>query len=176
MNQPMALTTRRSVIAAAGVAILASASPAIAGKNRRDYMLETLKAIITGWHNHDVEAVLAHVTDDIVWRNTSGYRPAVKGKAAMRAVLETMAPVIETSAWRMFDAVETHDRIFVEGVDEFWTKSGRHIVIPYAGVFVFRGKLVSEWREYFDGRISSEMKDGAPITDELKEMISRPSI
>jgi limonene-1,2-epoxide hydrolase len=87
-----------------------------------------------------------------------------------------MAPVIETSAWRMFDAVETQDRIFVEGVDEFWTKSGRHIVIPYAGVFVFRGKLVSEWREYFDGRISSEMKDGAPITDELKEMISRPSI
>jgi limonene-1,2-epoxide hydrolase len=94
----------------------------------------------------------------------------------MRAVLQTMAPVIETSAWRMFDAVETQDRIFVEGVDEFWTKSGRHIVIPYAGVFVFRGKLVSEWREYFDGRISSEMKDGAPITDELKEMISRPSI
>jgi hypothetical protein len=36
--------------------------------------------------------------------------------------------------------------------------------------------LVSEWREYFDGRISSEMKDVAPITDELKEMISRPSI
>ena len=71
MNQPMALTTRRSVIAAAGVAILASASPAIAGKNRREHMLETLKAIITGWHNHDVEAVLAHVTDDIVWRNTS---------------------------------------------------------------------------------------------------------
>ena len=139
-------------------------------------MLKVLKTIIQGWHNHDVEAVLAHVTDDIVWRNTSGYRPAVKGKAAMRAVLQTMAPVIETSAWRMFDSAELNDRIFVEGVDEFWTKSGNHIVIPYAGVFVFRGMLVSEWREYYDGRISAEMKDGAPLTDELKEMISRPAI
>lgn len=176
MSKPTSATTRRAVIAAAGVAILVSASPVIAGKLRRGNMLKVLKAIIEGWHNHDVEAVLAHVTDDIVWRNTSGYRPAVKGKAAMRAVLQTMAPVIETSAWRMFDSAELDDRIFVEGVDEFWTKSGNHIVIPYAGVFVFRGKLVSEWREYYDGRISAEMKDGAPLTDELKEMISRPAI
>lgn len=176
MSKPTSATTRRAVIAAAGVAIFAGASPALAGKRRKSDMLKILKAIIAGWHNHDVEAVLAHVTDDIVWRNSSGYRPAVRGKAAMRAVLQTMAPVIETSAWRTFDFAESHDRIFVEGVDEFWTKSGNHIVIPYAGVFVFRGKLVSEWREYFDGRISAEMKDGAPLTDELKEMISRPAI
>lgn len=177
MNKPMPTTTRRSVIVgAAGIGILACASPALAGKRRKGDMLKVLKAIIEGWHNHDVEAVLAHVTDDIVWRNSGGYRPAVRGKAAMRAVLQTMAPVIETSAWRTFDFAESHDRIFVEGVDEFWTKSGNHIVIPYAGVFVFRGKLVSEWREYFDGRISAEMKAGAPLTDELKEMISRPAI
>lgn len=178
MSNSVSAMTRRSMIAATSLGIIAGASPAIGGKtrHRKGEMIKVLKAIIDGWHNHDVEAVLAHVTDDIVWRNSGGYRPAVKGKAAMRTVLQTMAPLIETSAWRTFDYAELQDRVFVEGVDEFWTKSGNHVAIPYAGVFVFRGSLVSEWREYFDGRISAEMKSGGRITDEIKEMISRPAI
>lgn len=177
MSKTAQVATRRSVIAAAaGIGMMASAGTASAGKQKGGDMLGVLKAIIQGWRNHDVEAVLAHVTDDIIWRNTSGYRPAVKGKAEMRAVLQTMAPVIKKSAWRMFDYAETGNRAFAEGVDEFWTTSGKHVAIPYAGVFTFRGNLVQEWTEYYDGRISAEMKDGAPLTDELKTMISRPEI
>lgn len=48
------------------------------------------------------------------------------------------------------------------------------MAIPYAGSLQFRGRLVSEWREYFDGRISADMKAGKPITAEVQEMISRP--
>ena len=75
---------------------------------------------------------------------------------------------------RIFDHAENDTRLFMEGVDEFWLTTGEHVAIPYAGVFEFRGLQVCEWREYFDGRISAAMKAGAPITDEVKEMIGRP--
>ena len=131
-------------------------------------------AIIDAWHHQDVEGVLVHLTDDVVWRNSSGLNPAIRGKAAMRTVLQTMAKVIKTNQWRIFDYAESQDRLFIEGVDEFLLTTGEHIAIPYAGVLQFRGALVSEWREYFDGRISAAMKAGAPISDEVREMIGRP--
>lgn len=133
-----------------------------------------LQAIIGAWHKQDIEGVLAQVTDDIVWRNTSGFAPAIRGKAAMRTALQAMAPVIQTNKWRIFDYAESQDRLFMEGVDEFWLKTGEHVAIPYAGVLEFRGLLVHEWREYYDGRISAAMKAGAPMTDEVKAMINRP--
>lgn len=139
-------------------------------------MLRVMKAIIAAWHKQDVEGVLAQLTDDIVWHNSSGYAPAIAGKAAMRSVLQTMAPVIQTSAWRMFDFAVSGNCLFTEGVDEFWTKSGGHIAIPYAGIFEFRGPLICNWREYYDGRISSEMKNGAPLTDEIRSLIERKPI
>jgi limonene-1,2-epoxide hydrolase len=157
-------------------AALAAASPALARPRPGPRLNPRLQAIIAAWRNHDVEGVLAHVTDDIVWRNSSGNAPAVVGKPAMRAALETMAPVIDRDEWRNFDFAESHDRLFVEGVDEFWLKTGQHVAIPYAGVFQFRGLLIREWREYFDGRISAAMKAGAPMTDEVRTMISRPEV
>lgn len=134
----------------------------------------TQMAIIEAWRRQDVEGVLVHLTDDIVWHNSSGLNPAVRGKAAMRTVLQAMAKVIKTNTWRLFDYAENDDRIFVEGVDEFWLTTGEHVAIPYAGVLQFRGALVSEWREYFDGRISAAMKAGQPISPELRALISRP--
>lgn len=144
--------------------------------NQSADMLRVMKAIITAWHTQDVEGVLAHLTEDVVWHNSSGYAPAANGKAAMRSVLQTMAPLIEKSAWRMFDYAVSGNCLFTEGVDEFWTKSGAHVAIPYAGIFEFRGSQICDWREYFDGRISSEMKNGAPMTDEIRSLIERQAI
>ncbi|MFZ4069345.1 MAG: nuclear transport factor 2 family protein [Caulobacterales bacterium] len=135
-----------------------------------------LQSIIAAWQRQDIDGVLAHVSDDIVWRNSSGFAPAISGKSAMRAALEKMAGVIKTNHWRNFDYAESQDRLFVEGVDEFWLTTGAHVAIPYAGVFEFRGLLISQWREYFDGRISMAMKAGAPISDEVKAMIARPVV
>jgi limonene-1,2-epoxide hydrolase len=135
-----------------------------------------LQSIIAAWQRQDIDGVLAHVSDDIVWRNSSGFAPAISGKSEMRAALEKMAGVIKTNHWRNFDYAESQDRLFVEGVDEFWLTTGEHVAIPYAGVFEFRGLLISQWREYFDGRISMAMKAGAPISDEVKAMIARPVV
>ena len=133
-----------------------------------------LMAVIEAWHHQDIEGVLAHVTDDIVWRNSGGFAPAIRGKDAMRKALQGMAPVIKTNKWRIFDHAENENRLFMEGVDEFWLTTGQHVAIPYAGSLEFEGLKIKEWREYFDGRISVAMKAGEPMSAEVGEMIARP--
>jgi len=167
---------RRVLITAAAATSALAAAPAIAKEPAMPRLFPVLEAIIAAWKKQDVEGVLALVTDDIVWRNSSGYAPAIKGKPAMRAALQKMKAMIEpgSNTWRIFDYAESQDRLFMEGVDEFRLTTGQPVAIPYAGSLQFRGALVSEWREYFDGRISAEMKAGKPITDELKEMLARP--
>lgn len=170
---PQSLDRRTLITAAAATGVLA-AVPAHSAEPAMSRLYPVLQAIIGAWQKQDIEGVLAQVTDDIVWRNTSGFAPAIRGKAAMRTALQAMAPVIQTNKWRIFDYAESQDRLFMEGVDEFWLKTGEHVAIPYAGVLEFRGLLVHEWREYYDGRISAAMKAGAPMTDEVKAMIDRP--
>lgn len=162
---------RRTVLATAGAF---AATPAFAKESPMPRLYPVLMAVIEAWHHQDIDGVLAHVTDDIVWRNSSGYAPAIRGKAAMRKALEGMAPLIKTNKWRIFDHAENENRLFMEGVDEFWLTTGQHVAIPYAGSLEFRGMLIHEWREYFDGRISLAMKAGEPVTDEIAQMISRP--
>lgn len=164
---------RRTLIAATGAL---AASPAFAKETAMPRLYPVLEAIISAWKAQDVEGVLAHVTDDIVWRNSSGYAPSIKGKAAMRTALNTMKAAIKpgSNTWRIFDHAESPDRLFMEGVDEFDLVTGQHVAIPYAGSLQFRGQLVSEWREYFDGRISAEMKSGKPMSAEVQEMLDRP--
>jgi len=165
---------RRAVVAAGAALALPAAARAQPQETSMPRLYPVLQAVIAAWQAHDVEGVLAHVTDDIVWRNSSGHAPAIRGKAEMRKALQAMAPQIQTNKWRIFDYAEDGDRLFMEGVDEFWLTGGQHVAIPYAGVLEFRGAQIREWREYFDGRISLAMKGGAPITDEVREMIARP--
>ena len=165
------LDRRTLLIAAAGAL---AASPALSQEKPMPPLYAVQMAIIEAWHHQDVEGVLVHLTDDIVWHNSSGLNPAIRGKSAMRTTLQAMAKVIKTNKWRIFDHAENADRLFIEGVDEFWLTTGEHVAIPYAGVLQFRGARVSEWREYFDGRLSAAMKAGQPITAEQQALISRP--
>ena len=165
------LGRREFVSLGAALALLPITSAEAAGMAR---LYPVLEAIIAAWRRQDVEGVLVHVTDDIIWRNSGGFAPAIRGKAAMREVLTAMAAKIKTNAWRIFDYAENDHRLFMEGVDEFWFHTGEHIAIPYAGSLEFRGQLIHEWREYFDGRLSLAMKAGEPFSDEVKEMIGRP--
>ncbi len=137
--------------------------------------IDVLNNIISAWHRLDVEGVLVNVTEDVIWRGSAGYGPAIRGKAALRQLLTDMATRIAKEEWRIFDYAEGKDRLLVEGVDEFYLKTGERVVVPYAGSVFLRGNQVCEWREYFDGRISSEMKAGKLITPELEEIISTPA-
>jgi limonene-1,2-epoxide hydrolase len=168
---------RRTMIAAASLLaafpLTAHAASPMEGKPM-SRLYPVLLAVIAAWKTQDVEGVLSHVTDDIVWQNSGGYAPAIQGKAAMREALSKMAPIIAESHWRIFDYAESETRLFMEGVDEFKTKDGHRVAIPYAGVLVFRGGLISEWREYFDGRLSALMKSSAGVPASVDALLARP--
>ena len=108
---------RRTFVAAAG---LLAAAPALA-RPKEAYAMSRLYPVLQGvigaWRTQDVEGVLSHVTDDIVWQNSAGHDAPITGKPAMRAVLQTMGAKIKTSRWRIFDYAENGDRLFMEGVD-----------------------------------------------------------
>lgn len=166
---------RRSLLAITGSAAVAlAATPALALEGTPvSKLYPVLLAVLSAWKTQDVEGVLSHVTEDIEWQNSGGYAPAIEGKVAMRAALRAMAPIIRESHWRIFDYAENADRLFMEGVDEFVTTSGARVAIPYAGVLEFRGSQICKWREYFDGRLSSEMKTGKGVPASVQVMIGR---
>src|SRR5215212_8808479 len=84
-----AMNRRRflQTIAAASLATVATGAAAASTRKpstRAKY--EQLVALISAWRKKDVDAVLGHVTDDIVWFSHVGSPPIV-GKEAMRQVL-----------------------------------------------------------------------------------------
>jgi limonene-1,2-epoxide hydrolase len=75
--------------------------------------------------------------------------------------------------WRIFQYAQNGDTMFLEGVDDFVNPEGRRVVIPYAGVLVFRGKLVAEWRDYFDRNLFNKIKAGEAAPDYITALEGR---
>jgi limonene-1,2-epoxide hydrolase len=69
---------RRTLLVAAAGAL--TASPALSQEKPMSRLYAIQMAIIEAWHHQDVEGVLVHLTDDIVWHNSSGLNPAIRGK------------------------------------------------------------------------------------------------
>lgn len=137
--------------------------------------IDTLRAVIAAWERLDVEGVLAHLHDEIIWNNSGGIRRPVEGKEAMRKALLAMKGNIAESRWRLFDWAEKGDVVWMEGVDEFLRKDGILIVVPYAGVLEFEGPVIRRWREYFDGRLQEKMLAGEGVPATVEAMLDRPA-
>ena len=78
----------------------------------------------------DLEGMLAHIADDIVWHSHVG-GPRLVGKPAMRDFATKLMGVMKDVRWRVFAAAQHHDRIYLEGVDDFVTTEGRRVIQPY---------------------------------------------
>jgi len=50
--------------------------------------IEIFQAIIAAWKAKDVDAVLSHMADDIVWHFAAGVAPPVTSKAGARKFLQ----------------------------------------------------------------------------------------
>jgi len=168
------MNRRRFVQTAAVVPLAAAASPAVAGSDKPDY-LGVAKAIITAWRRGDLEAMLEHIDDDIVWHSHVGSPPLV-GKLAMREFATKLMGAMKDVRWRVFDAAQHGERLYLEGVDDFVNAEGRRVVLPYLGVLVFRGMKVSEWRDYFDRALFDRLKAGEPLPDYLVPLVERPAL
>ena len=92
----------------------------------------------------------------------------VNGKPAMKQMMEALAGQMNDVRWRIFQYAQNGDSVFLEGVDDFVNPEGRRVVLPYAGVLMFRGALISQWRDYFDRGLFDRSKAGEPLPDYLK--------
>ncbi|MDP9090878.1 MAG: nuclear transport factor 2 family protein [Pseudomonadota bacterium] len=166
--------TRRQMLAAAVAAPLSvtALSNAIASKPRS--YLDIYLDVIAAWKRHDVEGVLMHMADDIVWYVHVGTLPTV-GKAAVRTLLTSMASTRTAERWRIFNASIDKSRLFVEGVDDFKNASGYRVALPYMGIVEFEDTLIVAWRDYFDKGLAQKMEKGESVSPEIEPLISRPA-
>jgi limonene-1,2-epoxide hydrolase len=153
-------------LAVAGVPAMAATEP--------DYVAIT-RALITAWRGKDLEGMLAHIDDDIVWYSHVGSPPII-GKVAMREFAGKLTAGMNDIRWRLFDTARNGNRLFVEGVDDFVTNDGRRVALPYAGVLTFKGERISEWRDYFDRALFDRLKAGEPMPAHLQVLVDRPAL
>lgn len=169
---------RRGFISTTASVTLAAAAASVAAATRKTAMpkyIDQVEAIITAWRRKELDAMLGMVTDDVYWHSHVGSPPTI-GKAAMAAMMKTLAGQMNDVKWRIFHYAQNENRIFLEGVDDFVNPEGRRVVLPYAGVMAFRGTLVSEWRDYFDRGLFNKLKAGEPAPDYIEALTTRKAL
>ena len=129
-------------------------------------------AVIAAWRVHDIDAVLVHLTDDVVWHYHVGSRP-VRSKSSARKFLNLLAGRQLDVGWKIFHHAVADHRLFVEGADVYRTPDGVAIIMPYMGILEFRGALICGWRDYVDAGIVAKLEAGEPAADYLIELGSR---
>lgn len=139
-------------------------------------LFSILTQVITAWQSKDIPAVLAHMTDDIVWHYAAPGLPPVRGKAAAEKLLRQFQADMHDIQWRIFAHAETSDRLFLEGVDDYRTTDGKRIAVPYAGVLEFRGELIRGWRDYVDLDVIAAQKAGEPFTKQVEILLAREAV
>jgi len=138
---------------------------------------DILQSIIDVWcHDQDIDAVLAHVSDDLVWHYSAISQPPKHGKTGAREFLEAYKAKVRNPRWRIFKVAETEDALFVEGVDAFDTADGHHAVVPYMGILEFDGDLISGWRDYFDRGSADRSAAGTPLPDFTAALTARQAV
>src|SRR5512133_3540487 len=118
---------RRFIQGGVAVPLTLAAVPALSAAEP-DYVAIT-RAMITAWRGKDLEGMLTHIDDDIVWYSHVGSPPII-GKAAMREFAGKLTAGMNDIRWRIFDTARNGNRLFVEGVDDFVTNEGRRVALP----------------------------------------------
>lgn len=133
-----------------------------------------LRQVIEAWQAKDIEGVLSHMHDDIVWHYAVAAMPPVRGKAAAAKLLARFQADMHQIEWRIFAHAETGDCLFIEGVDEYRTPEGHRVATPYAGVLDFKDGLIIGWRDYVDLGVAAQQKAGGPLSRQVEGLLDRP--
>ena len=135
---------------------------------------DILLQVIDAWQAKDIDRVLSHMADDIVWHYAAAAMPPVRGKATAGKLLRRFHGDMHGIQWRIFAYAEAGDRLFVEGVDDYTTAEGHRVATPYAGVLDFRDSLIVGWRDYVDLGVAAQQKAGEPLTAQVEALLDRP--
>jgi len=132
--------------------------------------IDVVRALMRAWSAHDVEGVLALVSDDVIWHYAVGLPPCL-GKAAMGEFLTGLAGHQQELAWRLTNHAETNDRVLVEGVDDYVNPAGHRVQVPYMGAYDFDGDSITGWRDYVDMRTMRAAEKGGGVPEHLVALV-----
>ncbi len=105
-----------------------------------------VQSLADGWAAADLDAIMAHFTDDAVYQNVP-MEPRV-GTEAIRAEIEGFL-AMGTFHFDTLRQTVQGDLVMNERVDTI--KMGdAEIAIPLMGVFEIRDGRIAAWRDYFD--------------------------
>ena len=139
-------------------------------------LFSILSTVIAAWQAKDVEAVLAHMADDIVWHYAAPGLPRGRGMAAAEKLLRQFQTDRHDIQWRIFNHAEAGNLLFLEGVDDYSTTDGKRMAVPYAGVLEFRDDLIVGWRDYVDLGVIAAQKAGAPFSKQVETLLAREAV
>ena len=105
---------------------------------------EVIDAIIAAWKQGDVEAVLAHLTEDVEMIYAIGQKP-LQGKAEVREMLSKLGGNQSDVRWRVLNRARAGDVVFVEGIDDYVNAAG-HRVRHVASAVQIRPQVSSSLR------------------------------
>jgi len=132
---------------------------------------EVIDAIIAAWKQGDVEAVLAHLTEDVEMIYAIGQKP-LQGKAEVREMLSKLGGNQSDVRWRVLNRARAGDVVFVEGIDDYVNAAGHRVRHPYTSVYEFEEGRIRRWRDYFDLRTMLRAEQGEPPSEWLAPLVS----
>jgi limonene-1,2-epoxide hydrolase len=106
-----------------------------------------VQSLADAWAARDIERIMDHFTDDIVYHNIP-MDPA-EGKDAVRAVIEGFLGMADSIVFETRNELSEGDLVMNERVDTF-VIAGNETPIRVMGVFELRDGRIARWRDYFD--------------------------
>lgn len=121
------------------------------------------EAVFRAWNDHDVEAILAHLADDVVWSEPSLDEPT-RGKLAVAADLKdtfTTFPDLHfpVEGYQVFPSADQEASVGTWTLTATMTGSSKRVGVPATGKSVlisgtvltrFSEGLISEYTTYYD--------------------------
>jgi limonene-1,2-epoxide hydrolase len=138
--------------------------------------IDLMRSMMAAWAAGDIDAVVGHLHDDVVWHYAAATHPPARGREQCRKMMLRLQPEMNDVEWRVFAHAEAGDRLFLEGVDSYTAANGQRIATPYAGVVEFVGDLIIGWRDYVDLGVAASQRAGEPYSAHVEELLGRPTV
>lgn len=111
--------------------------------------MDTVRAFIGTWTDCDMDAMLAMLSDDVIWHNIP--MPPTEGKPAVKAAVDAFMANIEGCYWEVHAIAENANVVLTERTDNFTFANGHTASIRVMGTFELDGEgRIARWRDYFD--------------------------
>ncbi len=107
---------------------------------------DIVRSFIAAWNANDLERVLAHLHDEVVYHNMP--LEPLHGLAAVRTYLDGIGR-FDWIDWKLLALAESGDKVLTERVDDFSLR-GTVVRLPLMGIFEVDGGRIRAWRDYFD--------------------------